>query len=72
MFENLGAVGLRADDLKLSWDLERGMPVELYDLASDPSEVRNRVLDPALRPELAALVDELRARRPLPVDRWNG
>lgn len=72
MFENLGTVGIRDGDHKLSWDLGSGLPVEYYDLASDPGERANRVLDPAVRAPLQALIDTLRLLRPLPVDNWPG
>lgn len=72
MYENLGTVGLRADRYKLSWDLESGLPVELYDLETDGTEEHNRVLDLTVREELVELVDTLRAFRPLPFDRFQG
>jgi arylsulfatase len=71
LFENLGMVGLRTEDFKMSWDLESGRPVELYDLRVDPEERQNRLTDPALRPDLQALVDILRGRRDLPVDTFG-
>jgi arylsulfatase A-like enzyme len=71
LYENLGMVGVRDGRFKVAWDLESGLPVELYDLEADPDERTNRVLDPALREELRAMVDTLRALRPLPVDRWQ-
>ncbi|HHO53550.1 MAG TPA: hypothetical protein ENK18_22435, partial [Deltaproteobacteria bacterium] len=69
MFENLGHVGLRADDLKLGWDLELGRPVELFELSTDPQELHNRIDDPSLASSREALVETLRELRPLPVDR---
>lgn len=72
MYENLGTVGLRTDRYKLSWDLATGLPVELYDLQTDPTEEANRVQDTEVRPELDELVDVLRGLRPLPFDGWTG
>jgi arylsulfatase A-like enzyme len=71
LFENLGMVGLRTDDTKLTWDLELGLPVELYDLVADPDELRNRVTDPAHRDTVDTLVALLRERRTLPVDNYG-
>ncbi|MCA9493872.1 MAG: sulfatase-like hydrolase/transferase [Myxococcales bacterium] len=72
MFENLGMVGLREDQRKLTWDLAQGLPTELYLLDEDPGELVNRIHDPALQGEVARLVGELRSRRPLEVDEWTG
>ncbi len=66
VFENLGMAGVRDDRSKLSFDLASGRPAELYLLDEDPEELRNRVLDPEVEGEVARLMDELRAQRPLP------
>jgi arylsulfatase A-like enzyme len=71
MFENLGTVGIRDGALTMSWDLELGHPVELYDRDQDPDQVENRVADPALREDLDRLVTVLRSLRPLDKDEWN-
>lgn len=70
MFENLGAVGIRTSRFTMTWDLELGHPVELYDRDADPQQVLNRVTDPALREDLDALVATLRELRPLDRDEW--
>jgi choline-sulfatase len=50
---------VRRTDVKLVYDFEEQRPVELYDLASDPDEVRNLVLDPDWAAVATDLRDEL-------------
>lgn len=72
LFENMGYVGLRTAESKFGWDLESGLPVELFDLQLDPEERVNRIEDPGYRTVVSELVGELRARRRLPADRFTG
>ena len=39
MFENMGAVGIHDGAFTMTWDLETGRPVELYDRSTDPDEI---------------------------------
>jgi arylsulfatase len=65
LFETMGQVGLRTDELTLGWHLGLGRPVELYDRRADPEQLHNRVAEPEEQGRLAQLVDELRSLRRL-------
>ena len=64
---------IRADGFKYVW--HRGMEEELFDLADDPSEIRNLAMSDGGHPKLHALRDELgdflkRTGDPL-IDEWQ-
>lgn len=70
MFENLGNVGIRTEEYKMTWDLATGVPVELYEFARDPDEVNNIVGNKLSTAILDDMVAILRSMYALPVDNW--
>lgn len=63
VFANLGYVGVRTDELTLTWDARTGEPLEVFDQSVDPDQLDNRVGDRRYREALDAGWDRVARER---------